>query len=72
MPEVIIKYKNERSLKALKDLSKYLDFDIVKPTKPNSKKKNLLSQIEEGLKDVKAIQSGKKKPKTLQDILNEK
>lgn len=29
MPEIIIKYKNKRTIEALQDLSKYLDFSIV-------------------------------------------
>jgi glutamine amidotransferase PdxT len=29
MPEVIIKYKNRRTLEALKDFSKYFDFEIA-------------------------------------------
>lgn len=31
MPEVTIKYKNPKTLEALKDLSKYFDFSIAKP-----------------------------------------
>jgi len=33
MPEVLIKYKNERALKALQDLAKVFDMSIGVPTK---------------------------------------
>ncbi len=32
MPEIVIKYKNEKTLELLKDLAKYFDFDIEKKT----------------------------------------
>lgn len=31
MPEAVIKYKTKRTLEALKDLAKYLDFSVVTP-----------------------------------------
>ena len=31
MPEVVIKYKNEKTLDALKGLAKYFDFVVEKP-----------------------------------------
>ena len=31
MPEIIIKYKNEKTLAALKDFAKYFDFVLEKP-----------------------------------------
>ena len=31
MPEITLKYKNEKALHALQDLSRYLDFVVKKP-----------------------------------------
>jgi hypothetical protein len=42
-----------------------------KKTTKRKNKETLLSQIEEGLKDVALIQSGKKESKSLKEILNE-
>jgi len=42
MNEVIVKYKNEKALKALQDLGKYLGFSVSEPTtkkKPQKKYK---------------------------------
>lgn len=33
MPQITIKYKNKRTLQALKDFAKYFDFSIVSPNK---------------------------------------
>jgi hypothetical protein len=33
MPELVIKYKNKRTLNALMDFAKYFEFSIVKPEK---------------------------------------
>jgi len=41
MPELIIKYKSKRTLKALMDFSKYFDFSVVVPSK--SSKENSLT-----------------------------
>ncbi len=38
MPELVIKYKNKKTLEALKDLSKYFGFSVVLPKKPAPKK----------------------------------
>jgi hypothetical protein len=38
MPEVTITYKNSKTLDALRDLSKYLDFVISMPAKQETKK----------------------------------
>ena len=31
MPEIIVKYKNKRTLEALRDLAKYFDYEISSP-----------------------------------------
>jgi len=36
MPEIIIKYKDAKALKALKDLAKAFDIDIIDPARRNS------------------------------------
>ncbi len=38
MPEIIIKYKKEKTLQALMDFSKYFDFVITTPKKTTKKK----------------------------------
>ena len=38
MPEVTIKYKSAKSLEALKDFSKYFDFEITMPRTPKTDK----------------------------------
>jgi len=38
MPEVVIKYKNKRSLEALMDFSKYFEFSVINPPKAGKKK----------------------------------
>jgi hypothetical protein len=37
MPEVIVKYKNKRTLEALQDFAKYFGFEISLPTKKKEK-----------------------------------
>ncbi|MBC7588237.1 MAG: hypothetical protein H7178_07735 [Chitinophagaceae bacterium] len=76
MPEVIVRYKNKKSLQALEDMSKYLEFTILpssskKAASKASKKMPLLKQIEQGLKEVKLIREGKLKPVTLEELLND-
>ena len=76
MPELLIKYKNKRAKEALIDFSKYFDFSIVqqevkKKAKPK-KEDTVLEQIEKGLKEVKLMQEGKIKFKTLEQFLSEK
>jgi hypothetical protein len=44
--------------------------EIIEPTM-TTKEKAFLKDIENGLKEVKLIQEGKLKPKTLEELLNE-
>jgi len=37
MPELIIKYKNKRTLDALLDFAKYFDFSVILPAKSKEK-----------------------------------
>jgi hypothetical protein len=37
MPEVIIKYKSAKSLQALRDISKYFDFEVKAPVAKKAK-----------------------------------
>ena len=43
MPEVIITYKNAKTLEALKDFSKYFDYSISAPKKKAVPKKSIAS-----------------------------
>lgn len=38
MPELVIKYKNKKTLEALKDIAKYFEFSVVVPAKPKKTK----------------------------------
>jgi hypothetical protein len=68
MPEVIIKYKNTKSLKALQDLAKAFDMEIEKPIEKDKEARN--APIRFSTKpDVNAL-SGiwKDTPMTLEDL----
>ena len=75
MPEVLIKYKHKKSLAVLEDLSKHLDFKVIKLEKDESnsfnKPSKLLKKIEAGLKDVQLIREGKQNPMTPEELINE-
>jgi hypothetical protein len=77
MPEVLIKYKHKKSLAVLEDLSKHLDFKVIKLEKGKKVDDDddlstpLMKQIEEGLKEVKLVMEGKLKPVSLEELLNE-
>ncbi len=75
MPEVLIQYKNKKSLAVLEDLSKHLDFKIIKidrNKKDDYESIPVMSQIEEGLKEVKLIMEGKMQPVSLEELFDEK
>ncbi len=63
MPQVIISYQNQKTLKALKDFSKYLDFVIEKPKekmKVKTKAENIISGNPKiDISDLTAIFSNK-------------
>ena len=72
MPEVIVEYKNKKSLKILEDLGKLNNFRIVETKEDrDKKKKKILNSIKQGMKEVKLIREGKIKPKTMQQFLDE-
>lgn len=75
MPEILIKYKSKKSLAVLEDLSKHLDFKVIKLDKEKDssfqKSNKLLKKIEAGLKDVQLIKEGKQEPITLDELINE-
>jgi len=70
MDALVVKPKNKESIPFLKQLLKNLNIvesvEVVKS--PDSRIKK---SIESGLKDVKDIVAGKKKGKTLKQLLNE-
>ena len=41
MPEIVIKYKNVKTLELLKDLSKYFDFLLSSPKSQSQKEKSV-------------------------------
>lgn len=45
MPEIIIKYKNKKTLEALQSLSKYFDFSIVMPNVKEKSKSLKISKL---------------------------
>ncbi len=60
MPEVIIKYKTDKSLQALKDISKYFDFEVkATEKKPVSVRKNIIIKgrgvTDETIKELTAV-----------------
>ena len=75
MPEVLIKYKSKKSLAVLEELSKHLDFSVIKlkdeKSVPTKKPNMLLKKIEAGLNDVQLIREGKQKPMTLEELIDE-
>ena len=68
MPEVIIKYKNAKALKALQDLAKAFDMVIEKPVRKKQDAMELPIRFAEN-PDVNAL-SGiwKDKPVTLEEL----
>jgi len=69
MPEVTIKYKTEKSLQALKDISKYFDFEVK--TSPSKKAKENVIVKGKGVTDEtirelrKVFSNSKMDPKAL-------
>lgn len=46
MPEIIVKYKSNRTLEALKDFAKYFDYEILLPdTEINKDKQSSLNGV---------------------------
>lgn len=41
MPEIVVKYKNKRTLEALRDFAKYFDYEISSPDSAERKKKKI-------------------------------
>ncbi|MEJ7683623.1 MAG: hypothetical protein WKG06_38340 [Segetibacter sp.] len=41
MPEIIVKYKNKKTLEALRDLAKYFDYVILSPYSETNKEKQI-------------------------------
>ena len=70
MDALVVKPKNKESIPFLKQLLKSLNIvesvEVVKFTESRT-----LRSIESGLKDVKEIVAGKKKGKTLRQLLDE-
>jgi len=41
MPDIIVRYKNKRTLEALQDFAKYFDYEISLPDSPKKKEKQI-------------------------------
>ena len=68
MVQLIIKGKSERAKKFI-EFARTMDFiEFVE----SNKKSKILNEIEAGLKEVKLIQEGKLKKKTLKEVLDGK
>lgn len=65
METIVIKSKSKANIKLLFELAKKMgDKPFIESEEAQS--------IDRGLKDLKLILTGKRKPKTLDDLLNEK
>lgn len=45
MPEIIVKYKNKRTLEALQDFAKYFDYEISLPESGKKEKETTLNGV---------------------------
>ena len=45
MPELVIKYKNQKTLDALMDFSKYFDFSVISSPRKDKKKNILINGV---------------------------
>ena len=45
MPELLIKYKNKKTLEALMDFSKYFDFSVILPSNQKKEKTNKINGV---------------------------
>ncbi len=45
MPEIVIKYKNQKTLDALMDFSKYFDFSVISSSRKDKKKNILINGV---------------------------
>ena len=45
MPELVIKYKNQKTLDALMDFSKYFDFSVISSSRKDKKKNILINGV---------------------------
>ena len=86
MPDIIVKAKNKKQEKAVKDFLESQDIDynsvvqedaagyIIKKARPkkNSKaKERLIAEIKEAVKQVNLIKQGKLKGRPIQELLDE-
>jgi hypothetical protein len=72
MKRLIINIKNKNKIPFLKELLKRMEFvEVVKPKNFTTKEKQILSNLDEAVTQVKLHKKGKVKLKTLQEALNE-
>jgi hypothetical protein len=71
MKKIVLSSNSADNLRLISELAQKIGVK-VETIEEKSKEKKLLHQIEQGLKEVKDIQTGKKKRKSLNDLLNGK
>jgi len=73
MEQIILNIRNKRKMPFLKELLKHMEFvEIVEPAEKKSvKKKKILSDLDEAVKQVTHHKKGKLKLKTIREVLNE-
>jgi lysophospholipid acyltransferase (LPLAT)-like uncharacterized protein len=69
MGKIILSSRSADNLRLITELAEKLGVK-VESLSTKKKENNLLQQIEMGLQDVKDIQNGKQKRKSLKDMLN--
>ena len=67
MSEVVLKYHPGEQAEKLLSFLRTLDFVEIMEAKPG----NLMAEIEEGLRHVTEVESGRRTPKTLRELLDE-
>jgi hypothetical protein len=72
MEHLSLSIKNKKKLPFLKELLKHMEFvEVVEPQKYTAKEKKILSDLEEGVRQVTMHKAGKVKLKTIQQVLDE-
>lgn len=72
MEQLILNIRNKSKLPFLKELLKRMEFvEVVEPKKKTAKEDKILSALDDAIDEVNLHKKGKKKLKTIQQVLNE-
>ena len=72
MEQLILNIKNKSKIPFLKELLGQLTYvEVVEPSKLSAKEKKILQELDEAVEQVNQHKKGKKKLKTIQEVLNE-